>query len=54
MKTKKEICEILNLSIPTIDRLMTQGLPHLKIGKSVRFDEEKILKWINENFKVNE
>jgi excisionase family DNA binding protein len=48
MKTKKEISIILNISVPTIDRLMKKGLPFIKIGKSVRFEDEKVLEWIKE------
>jgi len=49
MKTKKEIAEILKLSIPTIDRLMKQGMPYFKIGRSVRFKDEEVLEWIHKN-----
>lgn len=48
MLTKQEICEWLNISMPTIDRLMKQGLPHLKIGKAVRFERDDVKRWLEE------
>lgn len=48
MLTKKELAAKLKLSIPTIDRLMKKGMPFFKIGKSVRFEEEEVLKWLKE------
>jgi excisionase family DNA binding protein len=48
MLTKKELAAKMKLSIPTIDRLMKKGMPFFKIGKSVRFEEEEVLKWLKE------
>lgn len=48
MITKKELAEHYNVSIATIDRLMKEGLPYTKIGKNVRFDLEKVKKWLDE------
>ncbi len=48
MKNKKEISEHYAVSIPTIDRLMKDGLPYVKLGKSVRFDLEKVEQWLQE------
>ena len=47
MLTKKEITNHYSVSINTIDRLMKEGLPFTKIGKSVRFDLEKVEEWLN-------
>ena len=46
MLNKKEIAAHYKISIPTIDRLMTQGLPFIKIGKSVRFNLEEVQTWL--------
>lgn len=35
--SKQQLAEVLSLSVSMIDKLMQQGLPHFKIGKSVRF-----------------
>jgi excisionase family DNA binding protein len=48
MLTKQELCEWLKISLPTVDRLMKQGMPHLKIGKAVRFEQEDVKKWLEE------
>ena len=48
MLDKKEIAAHYKVSVPTIDRLMTQGLPFTKIGKSVRFDLEEVKIWLAE------
>ena len=44
--TKKDVATLLNLSVSMINKLMTKGLPYIKIGKSVRFNEESVLNWI--------
>ena len=43
--TKDELARFLNVSRGLIDRLMaTDGLPHLKIGRSVRFKVSDVLR----------
>ena len=39
------------VSRATIDNWKKQGMPFIKIGRSVRFDEKEIEKWIRERFK---
>ena len=48
MLNKKQLAKKLNISIPMIDKLMKNGMPKIKIGKSVRFEYEEVLKWIKE------
>lgn len=48
MLKKKELAEKLNISVPMVDKLMREGMPKIKIGKSVRFDYDEVLKWIKE------
>lgn len=43
---KQEIAKELRLSVSMVDKLMKQGLPFIKIGKSVRFDCEQVKKWV--------
>jgi len=43
---KKELAEILHISVVTIDRLRKKGLPCHKIGSKVVFDYEEVEKWI--------
>jgi 5-methylcytosine-specific restriction protein A len=47
--SEKELAEILQLSRSTINRLRKQGMPFIKIGKSVRYDLEAVKKWIQNN-----
>ena len=46
MLKKKDLAEKLNISVPMVDKLMREGMPKIKIGKSVRFDYDEVLKWI--------
>ena len=48
MITKKELSKELNVSLPTINRLMDKGMPYLKIGKAVRFELEDVKNWLKE------
>jgi len=52
MLTKKEIAEYLNVSVPTIDRYMRNGMPHVKLSTgTVRFELDKVKDWIEEQRK---
>ena len=45
--TKDELARFLNVSWSFIDRLMAKdGLPHLKIERSVRLMVSDVLKWL--------
>jgi excisionase family DNA binding protein len=49
MLTKKELSEVLKVSIPTVERYMAKGMPYLKMGNgSVRFEIEKVKEWAYE------
>ena len=48
MLKKQELADKLNISVAMVDKLMREGMPKIKIGKSVRFDYEQVLKWIKE------
>jgi excisionase family DNA binding protein len=41
--SKKELAQKLSLSIAMIDKLMAQGLPHYKIGRTVRFNHGQVM-----------
>lgn len=49
---KKQLSEELNLSVSTIDRMLEQGLPNLKIGKSIRFDLDETLSWVKKKYSI--
>jgi len=47
--TLEELSQILKISRTTIDRWRREGLPYEKVGRGIRFDQEKTFKWIKEN-----
>lgn len=49
MVTKKEICEIYAISLPTVNRMMKRGMPYYKVGKLVRFYPEEVKEWIEKS-----
>ena len=46
----KDLEQKYQVSRATIDNWKKQGLPYLKIGRAVRFDEAEVEKWIREHF----
>jgi len=46
----KDLEQKYQVSRATIDNWKKQGMPYLKIGRSVRFDEAEVEKWIREHF----
>jgi excisionase family DNA binding protein len=49
---KKELCEIMGVSISKIDLLMKGNeISYLKIGKNVRFRDVDINKYLNKSYK---
>lgn len=49
--TLKELTNKLKISRSTIDRWRKEGLPFVKIGRGVRFDEAAVMAWIDNNKK---
>ena len=47
--TTKDLMNKYQVASATIYRWRQEGMPYMKIGKSVRFDEEKVDEWIREN-----
>jgi excisionase family DNA binding protein len=49
---KKELCEIMGVSIGKIDGLIRENkISYLKIGKNVRFRSVDISSYLNKNYK---
>ena len=43
LKTKKDLCQILQISLPTLNKWMKSGkVKYVKIGRSVRFRDAEI------------
>jgi excisionase family DNA binding protein len=49
--TKEELATYLKVTPRTIDRLRKTGLPSFKVGDSVRFKKDEVLKWLEEQNK---
>jgi excisionase family DNA binding protein len=47
--TEKELCEWLQISKPTAWRWRREGLPYLRHGSTIRYDEDEVLLWLREN-----
>jgi len=46
--TKKELAAELNVAVSTINNKMKKGMPYVKIGKSVRFELNDVIKYLKE------
>ena len=44
--SKKELADKLGIAEITINRLLTKGLPRIKVGRQVRFDYVEVLEWL--------
>lgn len=51
MLKKKELADKLRISVPMVDKLMREGMPRIKIGKSVRFEYDEVVRWLKEKGK---
>jgi excisionase family DNA binding protein len=47
--TLKELSEKIKMSRSTIDKWRGEGLPFIKMGRSIRFDEDAVMEWIRKN-----
>ena len=43
---KQQACHYLGISNNTLDSWIKKGLPHIKVGKTIRFDKAKINRWL--------
>ena len=46
MVNKRELAKELAISVSMVDKLIAQGLPHLKVGKAVRFEIQEVKNWL--------
>lgn len=49
--TEKEVSEITRLKLPTLrnHRHISRGIPYIKLGRSVRYDPEDVLNYMQQN-----
>jgi len=50
--TKVELAEVLSLSPRTIEGLMKQGLPHIKLKRAARFDVDDVMRFLKSRNQV--
>lgn len=49
--TKKHVAQLLSVCARSVDNLLAQGMPHLKIGeRRVRFDLDEVHAWAKREF----
>lgn len=49
--TTEEVAEMLKIHENTVVKLRKEGMPHIKVGRSIRFDANEVLNWLNEQNK---
>jgi excisionase family DNA binding protein len=47
--TIEDVSEMLQVTRTTIYNLKKRGLPFIKLGKTIRFDQEEVINWIKAN-----
>lgn len=47
--TEEELCEWLKISQNTAYRWRKNGMPYLRIERSIRYDKDKVKEWIQKN-----
>lgn len=43
---KQQACHYLGISNNTLDSWIKKGLPHIRVGKTIRFDKVEINRWL--------
>lgn len=50
---KRDVASMVQMSVRSVDNLVAQGCPHLKLGKRrVRFDMAEVRQWLADNFRT--
>lgn len=47
--TIEDVAEMLQVTRGTIYNFKKKGLPFIKIGKTLRFDQEEVIDWVKSN-----
>lgn len=45
---RSETAEFLGCSLPTLDRLRSEGMPELRVGDAPRFERDAVIAWLRE------
>ncbi|WP_037372701.1 helix-turn-helix domain-containing protein [Anaerovorax odorimutans] len=47
--TIQDLAEMLQVTRTTIYNLKKKGLPFIKLGKNIRFNQDEVIEWIMKN-----
>ena len=47
--TINDVSEMLQVTKSTVYSLKNRGMPFIKLGKSIRFDQDEVINWVKEN-----
>ncbi len=47
--TVEDVAEMLQVTRTTIYNLKKKGLPFIKLGKNIRFDQDEVVQWVKSN-----
>lgn len=47
--TIDDVSEMLQVTRSTVYNLKKKGLPFIKLGKNIRFDQEEVIDWVKKN-----
>lgn len=47
--TIDDVSEMLQVTRSTVYNLKRKGLPFIKLGKNIRFDQDEVISWVKEN-----
>ena len=50
--TVEDVAEMLQVTRTMIYNLKKQGLPFIKLGKNIRFDQDDVVDWVRSNRQV--
>ena len=52
--TASELAQVYRLKTPTIRLWTRQGMPHLRCGRLVRFDPQRVQAWLEQKSKAKD
>ncbi len=47
--TIEDVADMLQVTRTTIYNLKKKGLPYIKLGKNIRFNQEEVVNWVMSN-----
>ena len=47
--TIDDVSQMLQVTRSTVYNLKKRGLPYIKLGKNIRFDQQEVIEWVKAN-----